>query len=421
MRVLVVGGGGREHAICWALRREGADVWCAPGNPGIATVAECVEIDPNDFSSLITFVRDHEIDLTVVGPEAPLSRGIVDEFRIAKLPIVGPAQAAAQLESSKTFSKAVMQRARIPTAHAVVCTSPEAVRAAVRSFPAVIKADGLAAGKGVVIPTSAAELDQSLTFLFETLKCTSVLVEEFLDGVEATFIIATDSVNIRVLPTAHDYKRLFAQDVGPNTGGMGAVSPTPRLTKADEAWVVKNVVEPVLAEMRDSGAPFSGFLYCGLMIPRNAAERPHGIRVLEFNARLGDPECQAILSRLDGGFLALLVEMGNRLAGSVEPLPELRISEHSAACVVLASRGYPERSSDPEPITGLELAAQRGDAIVFHAGTSTGKKGEIVASGGRVLGVTARGFTGDEAIKKAYQCVDLIQFVGAQSRRDIGR
>jgi phosphoribosylamine--glycine ligase len=421
MRVLVVGGGGREHAICWALKREGATVWCAPGNPGIATLAECVAIDPTDFSTLVTFVREHQIELTVVGPEAPLSRGIVDEFRRAQLPIVGPSQAAAQLESSKIFSKSVMEKAGIPTARAVVCKTPQEVRAAITSYPAVVKADGLAAGKGVVIPQSPTELEQSLEFLFQTLKCDSVLVEEYLDGVEATFIVATDSVNVRVLPTAHDYKRLMARDLGPNTGGMGSISPTPRLTPADEVWVVEHVVKPVLAQMRESGTPFTGFLYCGLMIPRDPSERPDGIRVLEFNARLGDPECQAILSRLDHGFLPLLVEMGRRPNGATEPLPELRISDHSAACVVIASRGYPERTSEPEPITGLELAAQQPDTVVFHAGTAMGAKGEVVASGGRVLGVTARGLSRDEAIKKAYRCVDLIQFAGARSRRDIGR
>lgn len=422
MKVLVIGSGGREHAICWKLRADGSEVWCAPGSPGISKIATCLPIDSVDFPALIRFAKDTMIDFTVVGPEKPLSFGIVDAFREAGLAIVGPTKHAAQLESSKAFAKEIMREAGVPTAKAVVLDDPRKVAeyCLARPFPVVLKADGLAAGKGVVIVQTPQELENNIDFLFKRIGANQVLVEEFLDGVEATLIIATDGTAVAVLPTAHDYKRLNDGDLGPNTGGMGAISPTPRLSPSEVAWSIEKIVRPVLRVMKDRGTLFTGFLYAGLMIPREAQDRPEGIKVLEFNARLGDPECQAILPRMKSSFADLMALISRSPGSTAEPsIPVVEIAASSAA-IVMASQGYPDDPKLGDYIVGLESSDEPKGPLVFHAGVSASPDGNMVTSGGRVLSVVAFGEDRDEAVRKAYDGAKKITFNGMHLRSDIG-
>ena len=415
MKVLVLGNGGREHALCWrAAQSKLVDsLYCAPGNPGTATIANNVDIAVDDIPALIAFVKREDIGLTIVGPEAPLSKGIVDQFEKEGLCIFGPSKAAAQLEVSKNFAKEAMIAAGVPTAQAKQCHSKNDALAYMseRGAPIVIKADGLAAGKGVVVCLQDSEIAPAVDHVFDTIGANEALIEDYLEGVEASFIVATDGTSVVPMATSHDYKRLLKDDQGPNTGGMGSVSPTPRLTIEQENWAVEHIIQPVLQEMSKRGAPFKGFLYAGLMIS------PGGdLSVVEFNVRMGDPECQSIMRRAQFDFIAMLLSL---IDNKNYPMPEVTWSAETSICVVLASQGYPESSSKGDAISGLDQAAAINDAVVFHAGTGL-EEHSIVTAGGRVLGVTCMANDLDATKSAVFKAADMIQFRGRQIRRDIG-
>ena len=389
MRVLVVGGGGREHALIWRLAQSPSvtEVIATPGNPGIPNSRPA----PESIEGYANLAEANRIDLTVVGPEAPLVAGIVDLFRARGMRIIGPSQGAARLESSKIFAKEFFRRAGIPTARQGTSIKDF-------SFPVVIKADGLAAGKGVVIAQTEAEAIAAIARWGP-----DVVIEEFLEGEEVSFIGLSDGRNIIPFPPAQDHKRAFDGDQGPNTGGMGAYSDDRILTAAQSGEVMDRVMLPAIRQMEKEGTPFTGFLYAGLMM---TAEGP---KVLEFNVRLGDPEAQALLYRFEGDLADLLI-------GEVSAA---RWGGGAAACVVLASRGYPDAYETGRRITGIEDAEATG-ATVFHAGTGR-PEGKLVTTGGRVLGVTAEGATLPEALARAYSGVEKIHFEGIQYRTDIGK
>lgn len=422
MRVLVIGSGGREHAICWRLRRSPriSALFCAPGNPGVAEVAECLPLAVDDLDGLAHFAEREKIDLTIVGPEFPLSLGIVDRFRAQGLRIFGPTQAAARIEASKSFAKEIMTAAGVPTAgHRVFTDGAEAQRyIAEHGAPIVLKADGLAAGKGVFVCLRNEEALSAIDRLFGEFKSEQVVAEEFLTGKEVSFIVATDGTRVVPLASSHDYKRIGDGDSGANTGGMGAVSPTPNLPAERNDWVVEHVMQPVVDEMRRRGTPFEGFLYAGLMVHPDG-----GIKVLEFNARLGDPETQVIMRRLESDLIDLLDAMTPAPRASAQstsralPLPQW--SEASAVCVVIAAEGYPGDVRTGDEISGIPLAEALTDLKVFQAGTKSGPRGAIVSAGGRVLNVTALGSNLANARSLVYRGVDMIQFRGCQLRRDI--
>jgi phosphoribosylamine---glycine ligase len=416
MKLLVVGQGGREHALCWKLSQspQVSKLYCAPGNPGIGRIAENVAIAVDDLEALVEFARSKAIDLTVVGPEYPLSLGLVDCFAAAGLRIFGPSRKAAQLESSKDFAKRVMNSAKVPTARHCTFEDRESALRYVRETgaPLVIKADGLAAGKGVFVCQDLGQAEEALAQVYRELGQSTVVVEECLSGKEASFIVAAAGKIVVPLAASHDYKRIRDFDEGPNTGGMGAVSPTSHLTAQEEAWVVDHVIHPVLSEMERQGAPFCGFLYAGLMI--GAARE---IKVLEFNVRLGDPETQVILRRMRGDLCELLCHLSDKPANAV--VPRAHWSDESAVCVVMASAGYPESSSNGDVISGLEDVSSMKDVEVFHAGTAINSEGKLVTNGGRVLNITACGKDLSDARRKAYRAAEVIQFRGRQFRRDI--
>jgi phosphoribosylamine---glycine ligase len=416
MKVLVVGGGGREHALCWKLRQspEAPELFCAPGNAGIAGVADCVPISPSDIVELADFAANLRIDLTVVGPELPLSLGIVDEFNKRELAIFGPSRRAAEVETSKAFAKDFCRRRGIPTADAVTCsTRNEAERAIKRfGFPAVIKADGLAAGKGVMVANDRKESEEILDLFFEEhvfgAAGERVVVEEFLSGEEASFLVICDGRAVAPLATARDYKRVFDGDRGPNTGGMGALSPAPMdLETAGRA--LREIVMPTVAGLAEEGREFRGVLYAGLMLTDD------GPKLLEFNARFGDPETEVILPRLDADLLPVL-ERAARGA-----LSDAALAWRPEICVglVLASGGYPGGYESGRPISGLPEAGELEGVTIFHAATAR-RDGDIVTSGGRVLVVSACSGTLSGAIGTAYAAADLISFEGKQFRKDIG-
>jgi phosphoribosylamine--glycine ligase len=414
MKILIVGSSGREHAMAWKLRQSPhvTQLFCAPGNPGIASLAKIVPIRIDDLVAIEEFARSERIDLTVVGPELPLTLGIVDRFRAAGLPVFGPTQAAARLEGSKQYAKEVMVAAGVATAAHAVFQSREALLQHLASapMPSVLKADGLAAGKGVFVCMTREDAVSATRSLFDELKASTIVVEEFMEGVEASFIVATDGRRIVPLATAHDYKRIFDNDKGPNTGGMGTVSPTPRLSVAQEASVVEEVIRPVLTQMEKQGTPFSGFLYAGLMIT------PKGqIKVVEFNARLGDPETQVIMRRMSSDLALLLLDLATA-AGKAEA----RWSDSHAVCLVLAAENYPGEPRKGDEVSGIELAETMPGVAVFHAGTALNEQGKLVTAGGRVLNVTATGASAAEARSRAYRAADIIQFRARQMRRDIG-
>ncbi len=413
MKVLVIGSGGREHALCWKLRQSPLlkALYCAPGNPGIEQVAQCVPIKVDNIQALVDFAKSEAIDFTIVGPELPLSKGVVDLFRREKMLIFGPSQKAAQLESSKEFAKEVMVAAGVPTArYATVNDAASAKKYfSEHGVPVVFKADGLASGKGVFVCHTNEEASSAMSALFTQLKADRVVIEQFLEGIEVSYIVATNGKEIVPFAPSHDYKRIFDADKGPNTGGMGSVCPTPRLTDAQGAWVVEKVMRPVICEMERRGIPFSGFLYAGLMIS------PKGeISVLEFNARFGDPECQSIMRRLDSDLLELLLA----LAQGRNPAP-IRFNSNAAVCLVAASAGYPDAPELGDEITGIAQSQLISNTVVFHAGTS-GDGGSLKTAGGRVLSITATGSDIAAARSAAYKASDLIQFRGKQVRRDIG-
>ena len=421
MKLLVIGSGGREHALAWKLAQSPkvSQVFVAPGNGGTATEDGLVNLPVSDSPLLVEFARRVEIGLTVVGPEAPLAAGVVDAFRAAGLPIFGPTRLAAQLESSKDFAKQFLIRHKIPTAKYQTFSDPAAAHAYVdaEGAPIVIKADGLAAGKGVVVAMSLDEahaaIDAMLTH--NTLgvqydeRGPRVVIEEFMDGEEASFIVMADGRHALPLATSQDHKRLRDADQGPNTGGMGAYSPAPVVTPEVHARVMREIIMPTLAGMAADGLPYTGFLYAGLMIDAKGAPR-----VVEFNCRMGDPETQPIMMRLKSD-LVDLVEAA--IAGKLDKV-EAEWDRRFALGVVRAAAGYPDSPRKGDAIHGLP-AAGADDAHVFHAGTSE-QDGKVVTSGGRVLCVTALGDNVRSAQKRAYELVDQIHFDGMQCRRDIG-
>lgn len=417
MKILVVGGGAREHALVWKLVREAGvtEVLCAPGNPGIATLASCFPCDVSDPSALSSLARSESVDLTVVGPEVPLANGVADRFAADGLKLFGPVRAAARLESSKAFAKTFMAAHGVPTARFTISDdADETVRAAeALGFPAVIKADGLAAGKGVVIVDDAAEARRAATAMHVERRFgaagTTVVVEEFLRGVEASFFVIGAGTRALALPSAQDHKRAFDGDAGPNTGGMGAFAPSHHLTAAVAAEVTETIVRPVLAGLAELGTPYRGFLYVGLML---TAEGP---RVVEFNVRLGDPEAQVVLPMIETDLAPLMLDAsrGELAAGT------LSVSANRFVGVVLAAGGYPERYDVGLPISGLERAAARPNVLVFHAGTRL-VEGQVVTAGGRVLTVVGQGPDLAAARERAYSAVQDIDFDGLHFRTDIG-
>ncbi len=417
MNVLVVGSGGREHALVWKLAQSPLiqTLYCAPGNAGCQQLAESVAIAETDIPGLCGFAREQHIDLTVVGPEIPLALGITDIFAEHGLRVFGPSQAAAQLESSKTFAKTFMQDHGIPTAAAEIVDDVATAQAYIRQHngPLVIKADGLAAGKGVTVcHTQEEALEAVHLAMVERVFGEAgdrVLLEAFLPGEEASFHVLTDGERILPMPTSQDHKRAFDHDQGPNTGGMGAYSPAPVITEALQERILAEIVEPAIRGMATRGTPYRGVLYTGLMIVNGDPF------VVEFNVRFGDPETQPLLVRLEEDLLPLL---DSAAQGCLEDRP-LSITPDAAVCVVMASDGYPGSYRKGLPVEGLESASAVDQTWVFHAGTAR-QEGQITTNGGRVLGVTARGASVATAIERAYHTISCISWPEAQYRRDIG-
>jgi len=422
MRVLVIGSGGREHALVWALQQTSKrhlELFCAPGNAGIAEMAECVAISATDITALADFAEQKGIDLTMVGPEAALAEGVVDEFERRSLRIVGPTKNAAQLETSKAFAKDFMQRYRIPTARYRIASSAQEALECLRkgefgdeSSPVVVKADGLAAGKGVVVANHRGEAEaavQSIAALGPAAEV--ILLEEALAGPEASVLLFSDGQDFRLMPPARDHKRIGDGDTGPNTGGMGSVTDASVIDRETLARVVSEIVEPTLHGAREEGIPFRGILFIGLML--TAA----GPKVLEYNVRFGDPETQAILVRLQSDLTEILEAIVDYRLGAVD----VKWSNESSACVVLAARGYPTTPETGARIDGLDQATQHKDVVVFHAATQRGPEGEWVTNGGRVLGVTASDETLEAALSRCYEATADIHWDGMQYRHDIGR
>jgi len=420
VRILVLGSGGREHALAWRLLQDPdvSFVLCAPGNPGMATLTATAAIDPADPLAVADLVRRERIDLTVVGPELPLSRGIVDHFDAEGLAILGPTRAAADLECSKAFAKAFMARHGVPTARYVTCESESEARDVLASgtfgVPVVLKADGLAAGKGVVVATDRATAEDAVTAMMRDRRFgdagARLVIEECLTGPELSFFVLSDGERVIPLGSAQDHKRAFDDDEGPNTGGMGAFAPSPLATPDLAARILREVVAPVIAGMRAEGHPYRGFLYCGLMLT------PSGPRVIEFNVRFGDPEAQVVLPLVEGNLAAALAAAargdlrGHEVTGSAE----------RAVGVVLASGGYPDAFETGQPIAGTTDAESQPGVTVFHAGTGM-KGGVLVTAGGRVMTVVGRAASFESAMARAYAAAGRIVFDGRHMRTDIGR
>ncbi len=416
MKVLVLGSGGREHAIAWRLRQSPSvtQLFVAPGNPGCAQVAECIPLSSTTPVDFLRAAQQCQADLVLSGPEAPLVDGVADLFEKEGIPFFGPTRAAARLEGSKIFAKQFMERAGIPTAQFVATYSLDEARAALERFtyPVIVKADGLAAGKGVVICEDRPSAERTLEAMFagELVGAAGarVVLEECLEGEEVSFIGVSDGERILSLEPSQDHKRIFDNDQGPNTGGMGAYSDSRILTAGERALIERSIMQRTIHRMREEGVPFRGFLYAGLMMTAR------GPMVLEYNVRLGDPETQALLHRMEGDFGALVASAASGRADAAH----LRFRPDPSVCVVLAAAGYPGKPRTGDPITGIEEAERRG-AAVFHAGTRL-DNGRLVTAGGRVLGVTAAGATLAEAIANAYHACEAIHFDGMQMRRDIG-
>ncbi|MBI5216300.1 MAG: phosphoribosylamine--glycine ligase [Ignavibacteriae bacterium] len=433
MKILVIGSGGREHALVWKLKqsKQVQKLFCGPGNPGIAEHAECVPIKANDIEALKKFALEQNVDLTIVGPEQPLVDGIVDEFESAGLKIFGPSKFAAQLEGSKIFAKQFMRRHNIPTAKFETFESHQITEAkdfiSNCSLPIVIKADGLAAGKGVAICLTKNEATEILHQYFEERVFadagTRIVIEEFMEGEEASIFALTDGKNFVTLSPAQDHKRVFDNDEGKNTGGMGAYAPAPIVSAEILEHVKEAIIQPTLDGMLSEGHPYKGCLYVGLMLTND------GPKVVEYNCRLGDPETQVILPLLDEDLAELMLEVAEGKLNRTE----IKLKNQSAVCVVLASGGYPDEYQTGKEIFGLELIAKSPHVIAFHAGTKTqnihlpstpaagtAADKKLKTNGGRVLGVTALGDSLGDAIKQIYQAVDNIHFDGMHFRRDIG-
>jgi phosphoribosylamine--glycine ligase len=418
MKILVIGSGGREHAICWKLAQslKASALYCAPGNAGIAEIATCFPADVNDAGSLANLTASIGADLTVIGPEAPLVAGAAEAFRAQSLRLVGPSQAAARLEGSKIFAKQFMARHSIPTAQFTACHSPESARAALElefKFPVVVKADGLAAGKGVRIANDEREFEEAINaMMVEGIfgeAGSRIVLEECLIGREASLMILTDGRDYKVMVPAQDYKRVFDGDRGPNTGGMGSFSTPGLVDEATLARITREIVEPTLEGMAAEGNPFAGVLYTGLMLTEG------GPKVIEYNARMGDPETQAALVRLETDLVEIFEAIVEGEIGSTS----ISWSGDSSVCVVAASGGYPGAFDKGKPIKGLDEAKSLEGVAVFHAGTMRDEQGSFLTSGGRVLGVTARADTLEAARARAYEAINKITFEGMHYRKDI--
>jgi phosphoribosylamine--glycine ligase len=426
VKVLVIGSGGREHAILWAIKRTSgttAELYCAPGNGGISRLAKCVSIAPTDQAALVEFVRTNAIDMTVVGPEGPLAEGIVDAFERSGLKIMGPTRAAARLESSKAFAKDFMSRHGIPTARYVVANSTaEALRALSSGtfgppeVPVVVKADGLAAGKGVVVASSRAAAQIAVRelasgALVSAAAAHQIVLEETLEGREVSILLFADGNDYALMPPARDHKRIGENDTGPNTGGMGAITDPSVVDDQTLRLIVREIVEPTLKGASQEGFPFRGILFIGLMLTAG------GPKVLEYNVRFGDPETQAILVRLESDLVRVFQAI---IDGTLREV-SVEWSSQSSACVVLASAGYPGPYKTGATIDGLEQLQSDNALQVFHAGTSESEAGNLITSGGRVLGITAVAPTLNDALGKCYRAIEKIGWEGMQYRRDIGR
>ena len=416
MRILVIGGGGREHALVWKLAQSKgvSAIFCAPGNPGMAPLAQCVNLGVEDHEALAAFAKENDIGLTVVGPEGPLVAGIVDFFAAKGLRAFGPSQAAARLEGSKQFAKEIMAKYGIPTADFAVFTDAEAAKEYVRKngAPIVVKADGLAAGKGVVVAMSEAEAIAAIDDMLCQGRFGSagnrVVLEEFMQGEEASLLAFADGETVVPMVAAQDHKRIFDGDQGPNTGGMGAYAPAPVATESILKQTLETVLQPMVKAMAAEGCPYKGVLYAGLMITDK------GPRVVEFNARFGDPETQVVLPLLESDLVEIMLAC---IDGTLAKT-EVKWKQSSTVCVVMAAGGYPESYRKGDVIRGLAEAAEAG-TVVFHAGTGLSADGEIVTAGGRVLGVTASGADIAGAVAAAYKGVACISFEGVQYRKDI--
>ena len=417
MKILVIGSGGREHALCTAIARssEVSEIVCAPGNGGIAQIARCVTVSQKDLNDLLRVVTEEKPDLTVVGPELPLSLGFVDEIQRRELPVFGPTREAAMLETSKGYAKRFMQRHNIPTANYAVCVSQEEAVGALELFrlPVVVKADGLAAGKGVLICETKDEAQRAIMGLFNgqllgTVEH-SVIIEEYLTGEELSFLVLSDGKHVAPLVPAQDHKRIGEGDTGPNTGGMGVYTTDSMVDPKMSEWILHHVAQKAIDGMAAEEIPFAGVLYCGLMMTAK------GPMVLEFNARFGDPETQAILPRLESDLVAALRAcVEGRLSETA-----FRWKPGASVCVVAASQGYPGSYTAGHPISGLEAAAEVPGVAIYHAGTSF-DDGQYRTAGGRVLGVTATGPDLRRALDAAYEAMGRISFEGMVYRRDIG-
>jgi len=416
MKVLVIGAGGREHALIWKLAQDSCqpELFCAPGNAGTAALATNLPIAAEDIPGLLAWAQQHQPDLTVVGPEAPLCDGLVDLFTAAGLRVFGPCQAAARLEGSKQFSKEVLMAAGVPTARAEMFSDAAAAVQSLEKFrtPVVIKADGLAAGKGVVIAATREEAVKAIrAMLVERVfgnAGATVLIEGFLAGEEASILALVDGEHVALLPSSQDHKRVLNGDQGPNTGGMGAYSPAPVVTPDLLPFIMDRIIQPTLQELRRRNIIYKGVLYAGLMIGRD------GPQVVEFNCRFGDPETEAVLPRLEGDLIPILQAcIDGTLSESM-----VRVRPEACATVVMASGGYPGHYAKGLPISGLDQTAKSKDVFVFHAGTAL-RDGAVVTSGGRVLAVTALGKDLQTAVVKAYKRITAIQFEGAHYRKDI--
>lgn len=427
MKVLVIGSGGREHALIWKIAQSKLvdKIFATPGNGGISEVAECLEIKTIETERILSFARKEKIDITVVGPEAPLVLGIVDDFTNHGLKIFGPTASCARLEESKVFAKTFMAKHGIPTAGFKVFDSPQPAKEYIEKIgaPCVVKADGLAAGKGVIVAKTVEEANQAVASMMEEKVFgdagKKIIIEECLEGQEASILIFTDSKEVVPLVSSQDHKRLLDCDLGPNTGGMGAYSPAPVVTEAVFKEISENIIKKTIKGLNEEGLEYRGVLYAGIMLTKS------GPRVLEFNVRFGDPETQAIIPRLKSDLLEGILATSAGTLNKFSKSGGFKWDDRACVSVVCASGGYPGEFAKDKPIFGLEEAKAMKDVIVFHAGTkrlpqSSKSASNFVTSGGRVLGVTALGGTIKEAINKAYQTVGKISFEGMQYRRDIG-
>ncbi len=424
MKLLVIGGGGREHALVWKLAQsqQVSRIYAAPGNAGIAELAECVPLAANDVAGLLQFAVDNRIDLTVVGPEVPLIAGIVDAFEQKGLRIFGPAREPALIEGSKAYAKGLMLRYGIPTSHFAVFSSPDAAKHYARTHftenadrPLVVKADGEAAGKGVFICRSADEADEALTrVMVERIFGASgdtVIIEEFVQGEEASLMAFTDGRTLVPMVAVQDHKRAYDGDAGPNTGGMGCYAPVPLMTPELYAQAVEQILKPAVEAIRDTGIPYKGVLYAGVMVT------PEGkLNTVEFNCRFGDPETQVVLPLLETDLLDILLAVTDAHLDEID----VKWKAQNAVCVVVASDGYPGAYPKGLPIEGLEQVSLLSEVAVFHAGTKQGEDGEVLTDGGRVLGITGLGADFAQARARAYAAIKNIHFEGMQYRTDIG-